>query len=301
MPTVAGMRQVGSALLAALDHALGRLLRPLVGLLPRRLRRAAERIELRRSRPLGQLAAAGFLAVTILYGLVVGGQIGRVGDALLVVVGFGIDDVTIEGQREVSQIDVLAKLELAGSLIAFDVEEAQQRVEELPWVSAAIVRKYYPDKLAVHITERQPFALWQRDGEVFVIDRSGVEIELLEDSRFAKLPFMVGGGANATAPQILSDLLTQPEIAAQMRAAVFVAGRRWDLHLNDGITVKLPEGDVPAALAQLVSLDVKHQLLQRDVTVIDLRLPDRITVRLPEGRSLEDVTTDGLSGGRTRT
>ena len=64
-----------------LDHALGRVLRPLANLVPHRLRRAAEKIEFqRRRRPIGQLAAAGFLAITILYALFVGGQIGHFGD-----------------------------------------------------------------------------------------------------------------------------------------------------------------------------------------------------------------------------
>jgi cell division protein FtsQ len=281
----------GTAFLAALDHALGRAMRPLANLLPRRLRRAAERIERQRARPLGQLAAAGFLAVTILYALIIGGQIGRVGDALLVLVGFGIDDVQISGERETSEIAVLQKLEPSGSLIAFDVAAAQERVAELPWVSGAVVRKYYPGTLSVEITERRPFALWQRDGEVFVIDKTGTEIALLDESRFTKLPFMVGGGANSTAPGFLADLFTQPDIAMQMRAAVLVAGRRWDLHLEDGVKVKLPEKNIRQALAQLVKLDLEHQLLARDVSVIDLRLPDRVTVRLPEGRSLKDVTS----------
>jgi cell division protein FtsQ len=285
-----------------LDRALGHLLRPLVDLLPRRLRRAAEKMEGRRALHIGEIAAAGFLSLTIFYALIVSGQIGRVGDGLLVFLGFGIEDVQIAGQDETSDIAVLEKLEIAGSLIAFDVAAAQERVAELPWVSDAVVRKYYPSTLSVKVTERKPFALWQRNGEVFVIDRGGTEIEELSDSRFAKLPFMVGGGANSTAHDFLAALFTQPEIAMQMRAAVLVAERRWDLNLEGGVKVKLPEKQVRQALTQLVKLDTQYGLLTRDVTVIDLRLPDRVTVRLPEGRSLEDVTSEGAaSHGRART
>jgi len=301
VPTVKSAASQGTTLLAALDQALGRAMRPLAGLLPRRLRRAVERIERQRARPLGQLAAAGFLFVTILYALIVSGQIGRVADGLLVFVGFGIEDIRISGAHETSDLDVLGKLEVDGSLIAYDVQAAQQRVAELPRIASAVVRKFYPSTLTVELSERKPFALWQRDGKVFVIDKSGTEIEPLADPRFTKLPFMVGGGANATAPEFLADLFTQPEIATTMRAAVLVSGRRWDLHLDHGVTVKLPEKNVRQALARLMRLNSRHQLLARDVTVIDLRLPDRVTVRLPEGRSLEDVTSDGAAAGRART
>jgi cell division septal protein FtsQ len=63
-------------------------------------------------------------------------------------------------------------------------------------VARASVRKFYPNTLTVQIEERTPFALWQQDGQVRVIDDTGTEIVPLEDARFAKLPFMVGEGAN---------------------------------------------------------------------------------------------------------
>jgi cell division protein FtsQ len=281
-----------------LDHALGRVLASLAALLPRRLRRAAERLE-RRRKPVAELAAAGFLLVSVFYGLLVGGQIGRVGDSLLVLAGFGIADVSIDGTGETSELLVLETLDLSGSLLAFDVEAAQRRVEALPWVANASVRKFYPDRLQVEIDERTPFALWQHGGEVTLIDGGGTEIVALDDQRFARLPLVVGGGANVTAADLLADLFTQPAIAAQMRAAVLVGGRRWNILLDNGVTVKLPQHGVTPALALLARLDAEAALLARDVIAVDLRLADRVTVELPEGRSLNDVPS--IIGGRAAT
>ena len=304
MPTLREARLEVPAMIAAFDRALGRMLDPVADLVPRRLRRAAERIERERRRPIGQMAAAGFLLITFLYAVTVGGQVGRLADGLLVFLGFGIEDVKISGESETSQISILEKLEIAGSLVSFDVDDAQKRLGELPWVAKAVVRKFYPSTLAVEITERHPFALWQRNGEVAVIDTSGKAFLPLDESRFAKLPLMVGGGANDSAPALLGDLLAEPSIAEQMRAAVLVSGRRWDLHLENGVTVKLPEKNVGNALKTLVRLDREEKLLSRDVVVIDMRLPDRVTLRLPEGRSLDDVTSEGAASskeGKTRT
>ena len=304
MSKVTSARRGAAAIIAGLDRALGALMRPVVNLMPRRLRRIAERIERQRTGPLGQMAAVTFLLASVLYGLIVGGQLGRLGDAMLVVAGFGIENIEINGYKETSELAILEKLEVGGSLVGYDVAEAQDRIATLPWVARATVRKFYPSTLSVEIEEREPFALWQREGQVFVIDRGGTEIVGLEESRFGKLPFMVGEGANQQVGDFLADINAEPDIAAQMRAAVLVAGRRWDLHLEDGVTVKLPEKNIRAALAQLVRLNAERQLLQRDVIVIDLRLPDRVTVRLPEGRSLEDVTSDGpdeAPGAKART
>jgi cell division protein FtsQ len=286
-----GVRTIAT-LVDSLDHALGCVLRPLANLMPRKLRRLAEKLEARRTRPVGQIAAVGFLLVTILYGLVAGGQISRLGDSLLVLVGFGIDDVRISGHRETSELAILERLEIRGSLVNFDVRSAQERVSQLPWVGKATVRKFYPGTLSVEIEERKPFALWQQDGEVLVIDRGGAPIVPLEESRFGSLPFAVGDGANLAAAVFFEKVMEEPDIAAQMRAAVFVADRRWDLHLENGVTVKLPEKNARQALAQLVKLNETSDLLARDVIVVDLRLPDRVTVRLPEGRTLDEVVGD---------
>ena len=272
------------------DRALVRLLRPLAGLVPRRLRRVAEKIERRPARLTGQIAAAGFLAATVVYALVVGGQFGRLSDTVLVALGFGIKTVQITGHSETTELAIVEKLDVAGrSLIGFDAAEARDRVAALPWVGRASVRKHYPDRLSLEIEERKPFALWQNDGEIFVIDRQGVKIVRLEDRRLAEMPLVVGDGANEKAAAFLAEALAEPEIAARMQAAVLVADRRWDVHLENGLTVKLPEKAAGAALSQLARLDEQHKLLSRDIVVIDLRLADRITVRLPQGRSLEEI------------
>jgi cell division protein FtsQ len=300
VPTLRQARFKAAAIIAGLDHALGLVLRPLAYLVPRRLRRVAEKIEKEPSRPIGQIAAAGFLVAAMLYALAVGGQIGRLGDSLLVLAGLGVDDVQISGNEETSDLTILERLELQGSLVSLDVEAAQARLTALPWIERAVVRKFYPSTLVVEITERSAYALWQEEGEVFVIDKDGTKLAPLEESRFAKLPFLVGGGANQTAGRLLAEVLSEPAIASQMRAAVLVGGRRWDLHLDNGVTIKLPEKQVGEALAQLAKLDAEQGLLKRDVVVVDLRLPDRITVRLPEGRSLDDVTGEA-AGKETRT
>ncbi|WP_404401455.1 FtsQ-type POTRA domain-containing protein [Idiomarina seosinensis] len=60
-----------------------------------------------------------------------------------------------------------------GSFFTADVNQLRQRVEQLPWVAKASVRKVWPNRLAVHVTERKPLAYWNSDrlvtaqGEVF--------------------------------------------------------------------------------------------------------------------------------------
>ena len=66
------------------------------------------------------------------------------------------------------------------------------------------------------------------------------------------------------------------------KAVVFVGQRRWNLRLKDGLDVRLPEGDVDKALAELSRLDKEDHLFSRDIVAVDMRLPDRLTVQLSD-------------------
>jgi cell division protein FtsQ len=156
------------------------------------------------------------------------------------------------------------------------------------------VLKLYPDRLQITVTERQAFALWQEDGRVSVIAADGTVLEPFVEDRYRDLPLVVGHGAGKQAKDFLAVVARYPEIRSVLRASVMVAQRRWNLRLDNGIDVRLPEGDVAPALDRLVALDREKKLLSRDIASVDLRLPDRVTVRLSDAaaQAREDALKD---------
>ncbi len=253
--------------------------------LPRRMRRSMEKIERSRVSSIGLYTMIGFFAATGVYSIVAGGYLDGLGDRLLVRAGLGIESVDITGQVETPELAVLERLELDGtsSLLSYDVAEARSRIIGLPWVGGASVRKLYPDELVVTINERKPFALWQRGNVIVLIDRLGTPIVEYSDSRFARLPLLVGYGAELVAGEFVDQLQAYPSLSARTKASVFVSGRRWNLILDSGVTVKLPENNAAGALEMLVRIDRDEGLLARNVSEVDLRLADRIIVRIANG------------------
>jgi cell division protein FtsQ len=163
-----------------------------------------------------------------------------------------------------------------------DVADARARLEAIPWIAEATVRKLYPDRLQITVTEREAFALWQMDGKVTAIAADGTVLSSKVEPRLTTLPFVVGKGAAVKARDFLAVLDKFPTIRDQVRASVYVAERRWNLRLKNGIDVRLPEIDPEGALATLAKLDAEKKLLTRDVTAVDLRLADRVSVRLSD-------------------
>jgi cell division protein FtsQ len=236
----------------------------------------------------GASAAAMLLLASTYYGVVKGGhapviaeQIQDICDSAANSVGFRISEVALAGQHEVSRTEILA---LAGitersSLLFLDAGQTRARLLTNPWIAQAAVLKLYPDRLRIEIKERKAFALWQKEGRVYLIADDGTVLENDVPQRFAALPLVVGDGAEHRAQEFLDLLKHYPVIARSVEASVLVAERRWNLHLKSGLEVLLPEDKPEIALQQLADLDRDKKLLSRDIVAVDLRLPDRVTVR----------------------
>jgi cell division protein FtsQ len=94
---------------------------------------------------------------------------------------------------------------------------------------------------------------------------------------------VVGEDAPVHAASLVEMLRSEPALAARVAAAVRVGGRRWNLKLDGGVEVQLPEENPAEAWAQLARLDRSNSLLARNIEAVDLRLPDRLVVRtVPE-------------------
>jgi cell division protein FtsQ len=208
---------------------------------------------------------------------------GGIGDYVARSLGFGVAAVTISGQSQIPEREILARVGVSAtsSLPFFDAAEARKALEALPLIKQASVRKLYPDRIVIDIVERTPTALWQKDGEVNAIAADGTVIDLMRD-KYATLPFVVGEGANARIGEFNALLDASAELRPRILAGVLVGDRRWNLKLRSGIEVKLPEDDPLSAMATLVALQRQSRILERDILSLDLRVPGRAFARLSE-------------------
>ncbi|MCS6759518.1 MAG: FtsQ-type POTRA domain-containing protein [Candidatus Devosia euplotis] len=194
--------------------------------------------------------------------------------------GLAIGEIAIAGQALTSEQAVFDALiiEPHTSTVAFDVEAARQRIAALPAIASVSVRKSFPGDIVVTVTEKQPIARWRVDGTTFVVDASGEQIG--EDrGAYGDLPLVIGDGANDDALVMIRALERHPPLNDGLVALSRIADRRWDLIYDTGLRVQLPELGVAGALSHLALYQTDYQLLDRDVTIIDLRVDGIVAVR----------------------
>jgi cell division protein FtsQ len=255
--------------------------------LPRFLRRPARalgRLQWRLPRHAGVKAAALLFLATGVAGVASGGHGTIVLSAITSWTGFAVENVRITGQSETSEVDVLDSLALGAfpSLLTLDLDAARERVESLPWVKQAALTKLFPDALEIAIVEREPYALWQHDQVISLVDDTGRVIVDRFGDRYAGLPRVVGKGAAERVGDYTALIQQHPEIARRARAGVLVSGGRWTIVLDNGLQLMLPADDPEQALAAIAALDREQSVLSREVAALDLRMPGQFIVRLTD-------------------
>ena len=188
--------------------------------------------------------------------------------------------IKVSGGQNIQNLTLERSLHDLKGRFVFDVDLKllRNRIEALGWVRSASVRRQFPGTIRVNIVERRPFAIWQHDGRENLVDRDGRVITIENLARFEKLPIIVGVEAPDHVADLLPILARHPHLFGKISAMTLVSSRRWDLSLDNGIRVKLPEEDVAAAWDYLDLLAREHSLLSRDVAAIDLRITGRLVV-----------------------
>lgn len=240
---------------------------------------------------LGGLAVAGLVAVAV-GGLALFGQLDDAAIELrqfaghrLSGVGFAVRAVDVTGARgEDAHAIVLASEVYDGQpIFTVDPEAVRARIEALPTVRRATVARLLPDRVAIVVETREPYALWQVEGDLHIIDRHGVVLAQADPMNPPALPLVVAEGANEGVVEIVEALDNYPIVRDRVVGAVRVGERRWNLRLDSGADVKLPEGDVTASIAILARLQAERGVLRLAAESFDLRGEGDLIVRaLPD-------------------
>lgn len=211
--------------------------------------------------------------------------------AVTVNAGFKVAEIVATGRNQTQPETILKVIgvKIGDPIFNLDLAATKTALETLPWVETATVLRRLPGKILIDITERTPAALWQNNKQFYLIDKNGHVLDVHIQNEFKDLPLIVGSDAPEAVSDILMLLTAEPEISKRLDAATRIGGRRWDLKLKNGIDIKLPEENIGFALRRLSARQREANLLDRDISIVDLRFADKIIVQIS---SPSEVTGD---------
>ena len=193
----------------------------------------------------------------------------------------------IEGRNhtDLKALKTALRIEKGEALFAQDLTSKKEKVEQLSWVEAVHIERRFPDTVYVRIDEKDPLALWQNKGKLFLVDVKGQVITDRHLENFKDMVTLIGAHAPEQAPEFMKLLASEVEIIPYIGTLRLMSRRRWDLILKNGIVIQLPEKDMSLGLRRLVTLQAAQNIFDKDIILIDMRHPSRIVIKNKSGRS----------------
>lgn len=215
----------------------------------------------------------------------VSGKVSSVTEGLAARPELQVVEAKITGASEglSARVKDLAGLELPISALKIDLSQLQKRISGLEPVLNASVRISENGVLEVSIHEREPIIVWRNAEGLLLIDKTGARVDKISDrAAHSDLPLIAGTGANRVVDEALDLLRIAKPISERVRGLVRIGERRWDLVMDRGLVIRLPEDAAASALARVMALNDVDSLLDRDIVVVDMRDKRRPLLRLTD-------------------
>lgn len=193
-------------------------------------------------------------------------------------------DIEIYGNNRTSNEDILKVLkDVRNSYKAVTDSNYEPLIQkltfeikkQLPWINNVTVTRNIPNKIAITVTEYEPFAIWEHKENKYVTDKDGNTVLIDDITEFDDLVIISGDEANIHVNSLFNIFAIDPKLSSEVYSATWLGGRRWDIRLNSGLLIKLPESNIGDAWNKLIKIyNMQGSLLE--LKVIDLRIEGNI-------------------------
>ena len=193
--------------------------------------------------------------------------------------GFIIKNIEVLGVNHLDKNDIIKIINTNNNINIFNVniKNIYRNIMDNTWIKKASIKIIYPNTIKVFLTEKKPIAIWQnRYGNSLITKTGDVIFEKNLEEFKSYLPIIIGQNAHKNVYSILNILSSNKDFVKNIWSLTFVNERRWNLHFNQGLTIKLPSKNVKNAWEKVLHLDQKFNILRLGLTEVDLRNSSQI-------------------------
>ncbi len=200
-------------------------------------------------------------------------------DQFLIKNGFKIENVLITGTRNLSNNYIKDTVEIYndGSIFNIELSSIYNKIKQNSWVKEVSIERILPNIIKIKILENQPIAIWQNKKNNKLITANG---DIIYDGNVNDFkndfPIIKGNKSKENISSILKILEINQSFYENIWSLTFINERRWDLHFNQGLVVRLPSKDIKKAWEKIIKLQKNYNVLNLRLTEIDLRNPKQI-------------------------
>ena len=217
---------------------------------------------------------------------------------------FSIQGITVKGDVAHSKaVTLRANVlpQLSGNFFTLNLLQARQAFEQIPWIRSALVRREFPNRLSVTLSEYFPVAQWGAEGEGKFLSAEGAVFEVNADEVDAdSLPLLRGPEAQAKVVLEMYKFLKPMMAKMDMGLEKLELSQRgsWTAQLETGAYIELGHGSqqevgdrLQLFFKTLTQVASRYGRTSTSMLSADLRYENGYAIRL---RGVSTLVPDGL-------
>ena len=200
---------------------------------------------------------------------------------------FEIKHIKVIDSQQSKETDIREKISnLSDNLLLLDKQILQNKIEEVPWVKRANIKKIFPNKIQVQVIENDPYAIFLNEGVPFLIDLDGTIITQISDQSIdTSMIQILGEKANENLESLIKSInIHFPELLNDIKSLEYIELRRWNMKLRRDLKIKFPDEKIDQSIINLKRLFVEQNVSESNIIEIDLRIHGRASVKVLEGK-----------------
>jgi cell division septal protein FtsQ len=240
-------------------------------------------------RPLGTIAL-GMAGLSLIFGVIYVSY-----RAVGATTFFRLKNIEVSTAKHLDREEILALVgvETGQDLARMNLKRMGEQLSRNPWVETVRIHRYFPDRLSISVTERDPLAIVNM-GYIYYLDKKGVVFKVLNQGDKLDYPVVTGFSEEELSnnPTVTGDALKKTcELLGILREkGAFILADVSEIHYDKGygftlftasggLPIKIGAGDFAAKVDRFARI-YKELMVQRpSLHYIDLDYNDKIIVK----------------------
>ncbi len=194
---------------------------------------------------------------------------------------FNLINIEINNLNNLNELDVLSYFdEYKGkSIFLIPIKRIAKDMQLNKWIKELNIQSDYKNTIKVFIEEEQPLGVYIYNNQRILFSKNQVLLKTLTNKEeFNELINFYGQNSINNSKALIS--IIENYLIRDVKKAIFIENRRWDLLLKNNILLKMPEKNMINALKNYNKIykNVSNKDL-KDIESIDLRINNQAIIK----------------------
>ncbi|MFL1781348.1 Cell division protein FtsQ [Candidatus Hepatincolaceae symbiont of Richtersius coronifer] len=165
----------------------------------------------------------------------------------------------------------------------------QKYLQQMPWVYKVSIYRNLTGIIKINVIEKNPYFLWLNDTNVYQLIDSDNKVSKNKLNFDLRNLIVIEKGKTAldNFSHLRFVIYKDLSILKKIKKLSF-NGYRWDIHLKNGIIIKLPEENLDQAYDRIIRAHKKYNILNKQIDYVDSTVTNKLFIMpTPPEQNLE--------------